>query len=75
MEKTDTTRLILIGVVLAFVLLIAAVWASDASAATSLAVTGVIVLGGVATIATILPSQYERGRADDQRDRMKQTTP
>lgn len=37
------------GVVLAFALLIAAVWASDVSAATSLALTGAIVLAGVGT--------------------------
>ena len=71
----DSARLIVAGVLLAFVLLIAAVWASDASVATSLAVTGGIVLVGAGTIAFFVPSQITRDAADDQRDRMKQTTP
>ena len=67
--------MIIAGVVLAFALLIAAVWASDVSLATSLALTGGIVLVGVGTVATIFPAALPRGRADDQRDRMKETTP
>ena len=67
--------MILVGVVLAFVLLIAAVWASDASVATSLALTGGIVLVGVGTLATIIPGAPLRDQGDDQRDRMRQTTP
>ena len=67
--------MIVIGVAVAFVLLIAAVWASDAGVATSLALTGGIVLAGVATIASVLPSAYRRDQSDDQRDRMRQTTP
>ena len=71
----DSARLIVAGVVLAFLLLIAAVWASDASVATSLALTGGIVLVGAGTIAFLVPAQASRDAADDQRDRMKQTTP
>ena len=75
MEDSNTRRLMLGGVVLAFVLLIAAVWASDASAATSLALTGAIVLVGVGTLAFVLPAPEPWGSADDQRERMKQTIP
>ena len=75
MERSDSARMIIAGVVLAFLLLIAAVWASDASVATSLALTGGILLVGVGTIATIVPVPPPRGPADDQRDRMKQTIP
>ena len=67
--------MIIAGVVLAFVLLIAAVWASDVSLATSLAMTGGIVLVGVGVIAMVIPAGHARDRADDQRDRMKQTVP
>ena len=67
--------MIIAGVVLAFALIIGAVWASDASLATSLALTGVIVLVGVGTIATVIPAGRPRDQADDQRDRMRQTTP
>lgn len=75
MDKPETARMIVFGVAIAFALLIAAVWASDAGAATSLALTGGIVLAGVATLASILPRAYPRDRTDDQRDRMKETTP
>lgn len=75
MDRPDSARLIIAAVVLAFLLLIAAVWASDASTATSLALTGGIILGGVAAIAMIVPSTRPRDQADDQRDRMRQTTP
>ena len=67
--------MIIAGVVLAFALLIGAVWASDVSLATSLALTGGIVLAGVGAIAMVIPAGHARDRADDQRDRMKQTTP
>ena len=67
--------MIIAGVVLAFALLIAAVWASDVSLATSLALTGGIVLVGVGVMAMVLPAGHARDRVDDQRDRMKQTTP
>jgi flagellar motor component MotA len=64
------------GVVLAFALLIGAVWATGASLATSLALTGAIILVGVGTIAMIVPSPPRaRDQADDQRDRMRHTTP
>jgi hypothetical protein len=63
------------GVVLAFALLIAAVWATDASLATSLAVTGGIILAGVGAVAMIIPAARPHDQADDQRDRMKHTTP
>lgn len=65
------------GVAAAFVLLIAAVWASGAGAATSLALTGVLVLIGVGGLVYAL----ERGPAqppdasDAQRERMGKTTP
>lgn len=75
MERSDSARMIIAGVVLAFLLLIAAVWASDASVATSLALTGGIILVGVGTIATIVPGGLPRTAADDQRDRMRQTIP
>ena len=75
METTDSGRLIIFGILVAFALLIAAVWASDVSLATSLALTGGIVLVGVAAITMILPTPMPRGRVDDQRDRMKETTP
>jgi hypothetical protein len=75
MEAENTRRLILGGVVLAFVLLIAAVWASDASTATSLALTGAIVLVGVGTLTFALPTPMPWGGAEDQRERMKQTVP
>jgi hypothetical protein len=67
--------MIIAGVVVAFALLIGAVWASDVSLATSLALTGGIVLVGVGTLAMVIPGRHGRDRADDQRDRMKQTTP
>ena len=67
--------MIVAGVVLAFALLIAAVWASDVSLATSLALTGGIVLVGVGVIAMVVPAGQARDRADDQRDRMNQITP
>ena len=73
MDRPDSTRLLTVGVVIAFALLIGAVWASDVSLATGLALTGGIVLVGVGIIATVVPSA--RDRADDQRDRMNQTTP
>jgi hypothetical protein len=75
MDRPDSTRLIIAGVVLAFALLIGAVWASDVSLATSLALTGGIVLVGVGIIAVVVPAGHARDRADDQRDRMRQTTP
>jgi hypothetical protein len=75
MDRPDSTRMIIAGVALAFALLIGAVWASDVSLATSLALTGGIVLAGVATIAMVIPTAHTRDRTDDQRDRMKQTTP
>ena len=75
MDRPDSTRMIIAGVVLAFALIIGAVWASDVSLATSLALTGVIVLIGVGIIAMIIPAGHARDRTDDQRERMKQTTP
>jgi hypothetical protein len=75
MESPHSARLIIGGVVIAFLLLIAAVWASDASLATSLALTGAIVLVGVGTITMFVPTAIHRSSADEQRDRMKQTTP
>jgi hypothetical protein len=74
-DRPDSTRVIVAGVALAFALLIAAVWASDTSVATSLALTGGILLVGVGVIAMVIPGTRPRDRADDQRDRMKQTTP
>ena len=73
--KPDSARWLIVGVLVAFVFLIAAVWASDASVATSLALTGGIVLAGVATVAMVAPNLRPRDAADDQRDRMKETTP
>lgn len=75
MNRTDSSRLITVGVVLAFALLIGAVWAADVSTATGLALTGGIILVGVGVIAMILPDRLGRDQADDQRDRMRQTTP
>ena len=66
--------MILVGVVVAFALLIGAVWASGVSVATGLALTGGILLIGIAVVAMVNPVR-DRARADDQRDRMKQTTP
>jgi len=40
-----------------------------------LALTGGIILAGVGTVAMVVPSLRPRDAADDQRDRMKQTTP
>ena len=71
----DSTRLILAGVVLAFALMIGAVWAADLSDATSLALTGGIVLLGVGIVAMVIPAARARDQADDQRDRMRQITP
>lgn len=75
MDRPDSARLITAGVVVAFALLIAAVWASGTGLASSLALTGGIVLVGVGVIAMVLPTGHTRGRVDDQRERMKQTTP
>jgi hypothetical protein len=75
MDRPDSTRLIIAGVVLAFLLLIGAVWASDASLATSLALTGAVVLVGVGTVAFIVPFRPPPDQSDDQRDRMRQRTP
>ena len=75
MGRNDSGLLLTGGVVLAFLLLIAAVWASDAGTATSLALTGGIILGGIATVAMIAPREGPRDQGDDQRDRMRQTTP
>jgi hypothetical protein len=61
------------GVVAGFALLIAAVWASGASAATSLAVTGLLVLIGVAIAA--LGAERPRDQSNEQRERMRGTVP
>jgi hypothetical protein len=74
MQSSDSSPLILVGVVVAFALLIGAVWASGVSVATGLALTGGILLIGIAVVAMVNPVR-DRARADDQRDRMKQTTP
>ena len=74
MER-DSTRVVVAGVVLAFLFIVAAVWASDASTATSLAITGAVILVGVGVIATVVPVRVPRDQADDQRDRMRQQTP
>jgi hypothetical protein len=75
MDRPDSSRMISAGVVLAFALLIAAVWASDLSLATSLALTGGVVLVGVGIVAMVVPAGRARDQADEQHDRMKQTTP
>lgn len=75
MDDPNSARMISAGVVLAFVLLIAAVWASDLSLATSLALTGAVVLVGVGILAMVAPAGRARDQADDQHDRMRQTTP
>ena len=75
MDRPDSSSMIVAGVVLAFALIIAAVWASGASTATSLAVTGGIVLVAVGTVATVLPSRPPRDQGDEQRERMRQSTP
>jgi len=75
MRGVEAGSLIVVGVVLAFALLIAAVWASDAGVATSLALTGGIILVAVGAIAVLRPVPTPRGPDDEQRDRMKQTTP
>ena len=63
MERPNTSPPIVAGVGLGFLLLIAAVWASDTSVAASLAMTGGIVLAGVGTIAVIAPaSLYPKPR-------------
>jgi hypothetical protein len=74
MER-DSTPLIIAGVAVAFLLLIGAVWASDASLPTSLALTGGILLVGVGVLAMVVPSSRFRDQADDQRDRMRERTP
>ena len=74
-DRPDSARVIISGLVLAFALLIAAVWASDMGLASSLAMTGGIVLVGVGVIAMVAPAGRARDGAEDQRDRMKQTTP
>ena len=67
--------MVIAGVVLAFLFIVAAVWASDASTATSLAITGAVILVGVGVVATIVPVRVPRDQADDQRDRMRRQTP
>jgi hypothetical protein len=64
-----------IGVAVGFALLIAAVWASGASTATSLAVTGLIVLVAVVGAAAVLAPDRPRDASDEQRERMRKTTP
>ncbi len=75
MNRSDPSRLVILGVILAFALLIGAVWASGVSVATGLALTGGILLIGIAVVAMVSPELRDRGRVDDQRDRMKQHTP
>lgn len=75
MARRDSTPIVIAGVALAFLLLIAAVWASGVSAATGLALTGGILLVGVGILATIIPTRRDHDQSDDQRDRMRQTTP
>lgn len=74
-NQSSTTRSIVAGSVIAVALLIAAIWTSDASVPTSLALTAVILLGAVLAMATIVPVTRPPDDADDQRDRMRQTTP
>ena len=64
-----------IAVAVGFVLLIAAVWASGASVATSLAVTGLLVLVAAVAVALGTAGRPPRDEVDDQRDRMRRTTP
>jgi len=75
MSHSDSGRTITWGIVAAFALLIAAVWASNASLATSLAVTGGLVLVGVGTLAMVSPERPPRDATDDQRDRMRNSIP
>ena len=75
MDRPDSTRIVMAGVAIAFALLIGAVWASDLSLATSLALTGGVILAGVGTLAMVIPTRRAPDQADDQRDRMKHTTP
>lgn len=64
-----------LAVAAGFILLIAAVWASGASTATSLAITGLLVLVGAATVGLGVAPAASRDEADEQRDRMRETTP
>jgi len=69
--------LIAAGVIVAFALLIAAIWAADVSTATSLAMTGVLVLTGLGVLVFSLQSTrpVDTERVEDQRRRMDETTP
>ena len=69
--------LIAAGVIVAFALLIAAIWAADVSTATSLAMTGVLVLTGLAVLVFSLQSTrpVDTERVEDQRRRMDEKTP
>ena len=70
-------QLIGAGVLVAFALLIAAIWASDVSLATSLAMTGVLVLTGLAVLVFALQSArpVDTDATEAQRRRMDETTP
>lgn len=72
----ERRRLLGIGVAAGFTLLIAGVWASGASTATSLGITGLLVIAGVAALAFA----FDAGDPPDdptaeQRRRMGEHTP
>lgn len=71
--------MITIGGALALLLLIAAIWATDASTPTQLAVTGVLILIAVGVYAAAVPrgpGERRPTEADvDQRERMQDKVP
>jgi len=70
------SRLVAAGGAIGLVLMIAAVWASDASTATSLALTAVLVLIAAAILASARPpNSAPLDSTADQRERMRDTTP
>jgi len=72
-SDSGTAGFIKIGGAVGLVLLIAAVWATGAGAATKLALTAVFILAAVAAAALALGPP--RDPSDDQRERMQDTTP
>jgi hypothetical protein len=75
----STNTVIAAGGALALLLIVAAVWTTDASTPTQLATTGVLVLIGVGLYAGMVPRRPEERLPQDadadQRERMRNRVP
>ncbi len=75
MSGSDASRVLIGGLVVGFVLLIAAVWASGPSLAAGLAATAGLILFATAALAALVGPREEADRSAEQRHRMGQDTP